>query len=241
MRIVLETIEIVNGVLSLIFVIISILIGIKMILKYFKYKERNLLLAGISWMFISEVWWAVSISFLLVFFTGNALALNLFFFIGFTFLPVAIMMWMIIMTNLMWKSKQKIILIITGIVVAAFEIVFLYLLFTDISMLGEPVGSFDIKYELFMLLYLSVLLLIVIITGLSFAIESFRSENPEIRLKGKFLLLAFLSFVIGGFVSILMGDSVIILVIAKIIIIASAFEFYCGFITPDSIKKIFLK
>ena len=237
----LELIDIANGVLSLIFVITSIFLGIMMIIKYFEAKNKNILLAGIAWMFISEVYWAVSISFLLVVFTGNALALDLFFFIGFVFLPVAIMIWMIIMTNLMWKSKQKIILILTGIILASLEIAFLYYLFTDISKLGEPVGTFDIKYELFMLVYLSVILLFVIITGLRFAIESFRSENPEIRLKGKFLLVAFLSFVIGAFISIALGDNVIILVIAKIIIISSAFEFYCGFILPDSIKKVFLK
>jgi len=237
----LELIDIANGVLSLMFVITSIFLGIMMIIKYFEAKNKNVLLAGIAWMFISEVWWAVSISFLLVVFTGNALALDLFFFIGFVFLPVAIMIWMIIMTNLMWKSKQKIILILTGIILASLEIAFLYYLFTDISKLGEPVGTFDIKYELFMLVYLSVILLFVIITGLRFAIESFWSENPEIRLKGKFLLVAFLSFVIGAFISIALGDNVIILVIAKIIIISSAFEFYCGFILPDSIKKVFLK
>ena len=198
-------------------------------------------MAGIAWILICEVWWAVSISFLLVVFTGKALPLNIFFLIGFIFLPVVIEIWMVIMTNLMWKGQQKIILIGTGIIVALFEIIFLFFLINEISMLGQEVGTFDVKYELFMLVYLSVLLFVVIITGLSFAIESFKSDNPEIKLKGRFLLLAFISFVIGSFISISSGDSIIILVIAKIVIISSAFEFYCGFTLPDSIKKLFLK
>lgn len=241
MSILLELIEIVNGVLSLIFVLTSITIGIKLILKYFQEKDINILLAGIIWIILCEVFWAVSISFLLVVFTGKTLPLDVFFLIGFVFLPVGVQLWMVIMTNLMWKGKQKIIFIITGIIVALFETAFLYLLFIDISMLGQTVGTFDVRYELFMLVYLSVLLLILLTTGLNFAIESFKSKNPEIRLKGKFLLLSFLSFIIGGFLSILSGYSIIILVIAKIILILSAFEGYCGFILPDSIEKLFLK
>lgn len=237
----LTDIEFVNGVLSLILVSISVSLGIKMISTYFNHKNINLLLAGFTWILICEVWWAISISFLLVIFTGKNLPLELFFIIGFIFLPGGIMIWMVLLTNLLYVNKKKIIRLIFGIICIIFEIIFVYFYFKDISYLGEPVGTIDVKYTLYMLVYLIVLLIIILITGIRFSIESFKSENPEIKLKGKFLFLAFVSYVLGCFVSVSSSDNIIILVIAKIIIISSAFEFYIGFILPDFVKKIFIK
>ena len=241
MTILLTEIELVNGVLTLILVSISISLGIKMILTYFKHKNINLLLAGVVWILICEIWWAVSISFLLVIFTGKNLSLEMFFIIGFIFIPVGIEMWMLLITNLLYIKKKNIIRITSGIVCTFFEIIFLYLYFTDISLLGEPVGTIDVMYSPYMLVYLIILLIIILSTGIQFSIESLKSDNPEIKLKGKFLFVAFVSFIFGCFVSVSSSDNIIILVIAKIIIILGAFEFYIGFILPSFIKKLFLK
>ena len=45
----LQPIDIANGVFSLIFVLISILIGLTIISKYFKYKRRTYLLIGMTY------------------------------------------------------------------------------------------------------------------------------------------------------------------------------------------------
>jgi len=237
----LSEIEFANGILSSIFVVISISIGVMMILRYFKYKTVNLILAGITWMIICEPWWAVSISFLSTILTGNPLPIEIFFLIGFPLIPLGIMAWMLLMTNLLYKDKKQQILIIFGIFSATFEILFFVFFFVDITILGVPAGVFDVDYAPFMLLYIVFILLIVLFAGTRFGLESLKSSNPEIKLKGKFLLLAFYSFVIGSFVSVLSAGVLVVLIVAKIIVIMSSIEFYFGFVLPKPIKKLFLK
>ena len=236
----LSTIELSNGILSLIFVVLSISIGLIMISRYFKYKTINLILAGITWMIICEPWWAVSISFLSTILTGNPLPIEIFFLIGFPLIPMGIITWMVLMTNLVFKEKKKMILIITGIFCTTLEILFFLLYFVNMSLLGALIGVFDVDYATFMLVYLALVLFIVLITGTKFALESLKADNPEIKLKGKFLLLAFYSFVIGSFISVL-SNILVVLIIAKIIVILSSIEFYFGFILPKPIKKLLLK
>jgi len=237
----LLAIELANGVLSLIFVVLSISIGLMMILKYFKYKSINLILAGITWMIICEPWWAVSISFLSTILTGNPLPIEIFFLIGFSFIPLGVMSWIFLMTNLLYKNKKRIILMFFGIAIAAFQILFFIFLFLEMSLLGVPTGIFDVDYATFMLIYLMFVLVAALFTGTQFGLESLKSSNPEIKLKGKFILLAWYSFVIGSFVSVLSGGILVVLILAKIIVIMSSIEFYFGFALPKPIKKLFLK
>lgn len=69
----LQFIDFANGVFSLIFVSISILIGLTIFSKYFEYKRRIYLLLGLTWIGMSAPWTPSSIS-LLTFF---ALSLSL--------------------------------------------------------------------------------------------------------------------------------------------------------------------
>ncbi len=230
-----------NGTLSIIFVSLSFILGITLIINYFKHKNINLMLAGYSWMVISEPWWAVSLSFITTITIGRSLPLALFFIIGFILLPTGIQAWITIMTNLVFSKNKNKIRLIFGILNITFEIIFLVLYSLDLSLLGSVVGTFDVMYSSYMLFYLVVMLVIILITGTRFAYESFKSKNKEIKLKGRFLILAFYSYVIGSFVSVGSMDSLIILIVAKIIIISSAIEFYLGFVLPEFVKKIFIR
>lgn len=61
----LDTLTIINGTLSLIYVAISIIIVLAMVSKYFKYKPRTILLVGIAWTGLCEPWLSSAISFLI--------------------------------------------------------------------------------------------------------------------------------------------------------------------------------
>jgi hypothetical protein len=78
------------------------------------------------------------------------------------------------------------------------------------------------------------------IIGFVFVKESLKSDKPEIRLKGKLLFLAFLSFIIGTTTEII-NLPLIIIVIGRVILIFSAFAYYCGFMLPRWIKELLLK
>ncbi|MHA1467605.1 MAG: hypothetical protein ACTSP6_05940, partial [Promethearchaeota archaeon] len=60
---------------------------------------------------------------------------------------------------------------------------------------------------------------------------------PEIKLRGKFLMAAFISWTFGAIADAIIPLTVITLPIIRIILITSAIEFYIGFVLPDWIKK----
>jgi hypothetical protein len=59
----LEFFEYFSGITCLILVIVALLIGVKIILNYFKYRERALLLIGLMWVLLSQTWLPPVISF----------------------------------------------------------------------------------------------------------------------------------------------------------------------------------
>jgi hypothetical protein len=85
------------------------------------------------------------------------------------------------------------------------------------------------------------MVLIFFILGILFARDSLKADDPEVKLKGKLILLAYLSFFIGGLFDAGIELGPIVLVLVRILLMSSAFEFYLGFILPDWFKKIALK
>jgi hypothetical protein len=77
--------------------------------------------------------------------------------------------------------------------------------------------------------------------GFLFTKVTLNSEKPEIRLKGKFLLIAFVSFLVGIFLEVLIPITPLTVVIIRLILVSSSIEFYFGYILPSWVKKVFLK
>ncbi|MFX1345025.1 MAG: hypothetical protein ACFFBC_13025 [Promethearchaeota archaeon] len=236
--------EILNGVFSLIFVIISIFIAFTIISKYPKSKNRTVLLVGFVWLGIVSSWYASSSSFLVALITGGdgfKSAPPYYFIIGASPLPITAFIWMIAFTDLLYRDRKKIILLIFGVSGIFFEIVLFSLLLIDYNLVGTVTSPVDAEYEIFVTVYQIFLVLLVLISGFLFARESLRSSTPEINLKGKLLFAAFLSFVIGSILEILSGISIVILILARLLLITSAIEFYGGFLLPPWMEKLFLK
>jgi len=236
--------EILNGVFSLIFVVISVIIGFTILSKYPKSKNRTVLLVGLVWLGIISSWYASSSSFLVALITGGdgyMSAPPYYFIIGAAPLPITAFIWMDAFTDLLYRDKKKNILLIFGISGVLFEIALFTLLFTDYNLVGTVTSPVDAEYELFVTIYQIFLVILVLVSGILFARESLKSDTPEIKLKGKLLLAAFLSFVIGSLLEILSGISIAILIIARLILISSSIEFYGGFILPQWMEKLFLR
>ena len=237
----LNTFEFMNGLFSLIFISISILVGIRVALKYWKNKERVYVLVGLTWIGMATPWCPSSLSFLSILMTGKGLPLEFKFFIAIFFIAFTTLFWLTAFTDLLYKEKQKIILIIFGIIGIIFDAIFLFFLFTEPSFIGKEVGHVDEDYSLFVNIYVIGILIITIITGTLFARASIKLGTPEMRLRGISLLIAFYSFVIGTMFDMFSPLSVIILIIARLILISSAIEFYCGFVLPEWLKRILIK
>ena len=97
----LNTIEFMNGLFSLIFITISILVGIRISLKYWKNKERVYILVGLTWIGMATPWIPSSLSFLSYLMTSRGLPLQLKLFIGVFFIPITALIWLIAFTDLL--------------------------------------------------------------------------------------------------------------------------------------------
>ena len=237
----LENIEVFAALFSLIFVVISWILALSILSKYFKYRVRELLLVGIAWVGIAMPWTSDAISFIMIMTIGESLNPYMKVIIELTFLPVAVILWLIAFTDLLYKNQQKLILTIFIILGALFEIIFFYALFTDFSLIGKYTPPLKIDYTLPIYLFLILFLGIFLITGLLMGKESLKSENKELVLKGKFLIIAFISFLIGALLEIILPLHPVGIMLIRIILISSAIEYYIGFTLPEFVKKILLK
>ena len=233
--------EFITGLSCLLIVVISIIVGFLMALKYIKHKKITLLLVGVTWIGIVEVWYPAAISFILILIMGSGLTSEMHFFFAFFFIPITINLWLFAFTELTYKKKQKIIQIIYIILGVIFEIGFLYFLINDPTQIGVLEGPFNGEYNLLIMGWVLLFLLTFIFTGIIFALDPLKSKIPEMKLKGKFLLMAFISFGIGSIIDGYLSINVILLIIIRLFLISSVIEFYMGFILPDWIKKLFLK
>jgi hypothetical protein len=242
MAITLNIEDILQGSMALIFITISFIVGIKLLLKYKTHKQLSILFAGLAWTLIVSPWFNSGFNLLYVIVNGASMSDPVYLLIGYIWVPIPLIFWLQLFTTLKYKSKQKMILIITILNTIVYEIIFLYYIFTDFTFIGVKTGLFNDELTLPYVLYVSVILIVAVITGFLFGIESFKSENPEIKLKGKFLITAWASFFIGALLDAGLGAlDPFSIVLVRLLLISSAIEFYCGFFLPNLVKNLFLK
>jgi uncharacterized membrane protein (DUF485 family) len=245
----LELVDFLQGSFSLIFVIISIIIGLSILSKYQEFKSRIYIFVGLSWIGLANPWIPDSINFIMLLFSNESLRPSLYFIIGNVFLPFFFLCWLMAFSELLYKEKQLLIVGSFFILSVLFEIIFFILLFTNIDAIGILRGPFLVEFGLLITIYLIVFVIVLLVTGVLFARRSLRSENEEVKLKGKLLLAAFLSFSIGAILDSMIGGILengdpllpILVVVVRIILISSAIEFYGGFILPKWLKNLFLR
>ena len=253
----MDIVDILQGSLSLIFVTISFIIGVTIISKYGKNKNRLYILVGLTWLTLSTLWLPEASSFLMSIFIQRTLAIEWYFVLGNVFVPVALICWVIAYTDMVNKEKQKIAVALILIFSVVFEVLFFYHFFLDINLIGviTPLRPFSADFGYFLAILLLVSFLILFVTGFKFARKSIKSENKEVVLKGELLQFAFVAFTIAAVIektarSILIGTVFadptmlffsIMLVLMRLLLILSAIAFLGGFLLPNWMKKILTK
>ena len=66
------------------------------------------------------------------------------------------------------------------------------------SLVGKLIGDVDVQYSPLMIVILIIALGTILVTGVTFGLESLKTDSPEIKLKGKMLIVAFISYVSGA-------------------------------------------
>ena len=192
---------------SLIYILIAFIVSVHFIKNYYKTKKREIFLAGIALLGLPSPWIPAAITFLVFLLTNGTLNTELYLnstillvLFATAFSSLAVLAWaMIIPYFLNIKFSRKLISSIVLILVIVFDILLFYFFFNDLDMIGIFNGPFDYQWGLFLTIYYILIISYVLITGILFAREALSSDNPEIKLKGKLLLLAVISFAVGAF------------------------------------------
>ncbi len=232
---------IICGLVGFLSMVITLILGIRIISKYFQHKQVSFIYVGLTLILLWSPWWPASISFITYLISLEGLSFEAYIFLGNFFLPFALITWVIPMCNLLGvKDKtRKIALIICFIYIVIFLSVVIYFLFNpaELGYLRNPLVPI---YSFSFYILIMPILVIVIMLGLKLAFESLKASDTEVQLKGKFLLFAFITITIGIILEIfLTGD--FNLLISRIIIIIGLILLYIGLTLPKRIKELFLK
>ncbi|MFO7796747.1 MAG: hypothetical protein ACQERB_13770 [Promethearchaeati archaeon] len=234
----MNTLEFLNGFLSLIYVGISLLIGLTLIYSYFKRNEKILIYIGFSLIGIVTPWYPSSISFIVALFNyGKGIPEVLYYIIGNAFGPLFLFVWLVVFTNYYYQKYKKYILgasIIYGIV---FEIIFFTLLILDPSNIAYYEPPVNVEFTgIYLILAVSVIM-IFFITGILFSYGAITCHRQEDKIKGFFVFTAFISYTLGAFLDAAVQQDYLNLIITRTILISGAIEWYFGFIMPNWLKK----
>ena len=238
---VLSPIDFLNGSFSLIFVSITIIVGLKIASKYFEIKQRIFWLVGLGWAGICSAWYPSTIAFLFVLITGKGLEPIMYFFIGNLVLHLAATLYITGITEMIYHEKQKLIVAIFVIIGIIYNIYFYYYLFTDLSEIGILEGYFDVTYVRIVRYYLIFYIAILSVFTLLLARNSLKSDQIILKWKGIFLVSASICYIIGAILDSAFILTEITLILARVILISSSILFYIGFMLPEFIKKRIIK
>ena len=237
----------IQGIFSTIFVIITIYIGLIFISKYFQHKNRNLYLFGIFWIG-AAIWFVfIPIQFVLLFFeiTIHDWAYYL---VMYPTLPVIAVVWLIAVTKLLYFERRTLFLRVFTLMAILFEILFFSFLFIDDRLIATRPGYFYIEMTPFAIFYIVFLMSFILITAVMFGISSLDSKDPEIRMKGKLIIISIFLFGGGAATDLLIPPldldpiiKAIITIIARILMSSSGILFYIGFMLPNWTKKILFR
>jgi hypothetical protein len=234
----LTELEILEGSLGLVWVLIAIVIGVRVISKAISLgRTHDLITVGLSYIFVSSAWWGVAAQFVSFGFFNVRLDAFSYLLIANIFIPFAMVCWIWSYCQIIEPKKKMGIMIIYTIFSVIWEIYVIVGLFTDIALVGTLNGIFDSSHNRFLLIIILVGVFSFLITGVHFAYKSMRLEDPEIQWKGRFLLIAWVSFALGALLDAALPLNTLTLIIVRIILISSAIEFYFGFFLPKKMAK----
>lgn len=237
----LSELEMLHGCCSTLLVVVSLLVGLRILLKYFKNKRRELITVGFSWMFIASPWFGNSISFLLYILTDTRLGLVPYLFLENFFIPIALVCWIYSFCKVEHPPLVKKWTIIFLLICVPYEIYLIAALIINPQSIGNLEGMFDSSHTIIPNIFRIFGILIVLITGLMLSSTLRKSEDAMVKWKGRFLLMGIISFTVGAFLDAVLIFTPLELVIVRFLLISSSIEFYLGFFLPQPIANKLIK
>lgn len=231
--------ELLQGSTTVIFVALSVILGLKILSRYFSRKQVEYITIGLTWILMSSGWWRGVVNFVSILFIGEKSPIGVL--IDILFIPIALICWIFSFSHLLYPNSEKKIVIPFSIVMIIYEILIIALYSINPEYIGSAVLPFHNTYGILHRSFLFGVIVIVIITGILFAKRSMKSSDPRIQWRGKFLLLAFSSFAVSGILDAVFDLTALLVVIVRLLLILSAIEYYLGFLLPKRLEKWLIK
>jgi hypothetical protein len=223
---------------------VAFAVGIKIMSKYKSVKDRNFIFVGLIWIGIYHPWWSSSLSFLVNLFSNDTLSLSLglYFLFALGLVPFFMFVWLIAFTDMVITKYRTLIIILPTVVTILYEIYLIFNVIVNVSVIGEfsDASIFDVTYKGISQFYLVFIVLLILSTGILFALQSLKADKPEIQLKGKLLLSAWILWAAGAIFDSAIPLFISTLLMTRIILISSSILFYFGFLLPNFIKERFI-
>lgn len=191
-------------------------------------------------------YWGYTLNFFAIIFNIGSIPDALIIFLSSAFVGFVHITWMFAFSDFFFKNLQKRFMAVAIFEAVTYEIFLLNLFVSNLPSVGVLEGPFFIRWGELVTFFLFFSIFMMLVMGMVFARETLKSDSIEVKLKGKFLFAAFISFTTGTFIDILTfgldyDTAQIVLIFARIIVISAAFEFYLGFILPNFVKNLFIK
>ncbi|MFX0022952.1 MAG: hypothetical protein ACFE9S_11560 [Candidatus Hermodarchaeota archaeon] len=233
-----------SGIFGFLTVVIAWLYGGIVLYKYLKTKEKTLFYFFLAIIFTMSPWYPSGLGYIYWLITGQEIIYPVYVLLGTTTVPIALLAWIqIYMPALHEKWKG----VFTWIIIAFSAVFYIYLLYFLFFAPGAPVDALigikdsviDISYKGLVLGFLAFSLLVSTVTGNDFAIASLKEKNdPVLKWKGRFLLLSFNLFAIGGIGDGFLPLSPATLIIFRTFMMLSSTFYYLGFILPGWTRRL---
>jgi len=240
---VLELTDVISGIFSVVLIIFYIIIGIIICSKYFKVKQKVFLYMGLAWFALSMIWWSSAINIFLYIIDPNSNGFPGagFFILSGTPIFLAVILFAVPITDLTFKKYRRYLLPTIIIVEVTLMIVGYILLFINPGLINtKPENSVTGVNGTYTLFYIIIALILIEFLGIAFALDSFRSDDRLLKIKGILIFIAYILFLIGAFLDA-RKTNLFLDFIDRIILIASVLMFYFGFIMPNWLKSRILE
>ena len=152
-----------------------------------------------------------------------------------------LLFWLITFAELVFKDKKRLFMIISIIILSIFESIYYYLfiVYGQSALIVSVDRGLWVKSTLFVTFYLVLIFLIFLLTAIIFVTITLRSDNKEIRLKGRILLIGLICLVVGNFFESVVPLRGFFFILTRTFQILGVSLFYIGFSLPNWVKKIF--
>jgi hypothetical protein len=161
--------------------------------------------------------------------------LYLFIAYGFTLISALFMAYAII--SLIYPKPAMKIILTLSIITIVLEVIFLYLLFTNIELIGYMAGKFDSESRGVATLMVLTALIIALIVRILLIREFSKSDNMILKWRGRFILIEFILLIIGIIMDAILSLTVPTLILARTLLVFRLIFVYLGWLLPDRVAK----